>query len=261
MRWTAVVLAGTRASGDAVADHCGVPVKALAEVAGEPMLVRVLRALDGVDRIADVRIVGDAGLLAPAVDGLDLRIGPRWIEPLSSPATSLSRAFEAIASDSNVLVTTSDHALLKREWVAEFIDRVEATDGALALALVSAESVRSALPQSKRTVIKFSNARVCTCNLFAFLKPEARTVARTWAAQEGMRKSPLRLLARLGLVNALLYALGVLDLKGAFARLSHRFGIAVAPVLMSSPLLAVDVDTPEDLALCRQLAEHESPAQ
>ena len=257
MDWTAVVLAGVRASGDAVADYCGVPVKALADVGGEPMLARVLRALDGVSKISEVLIVGDFELLAGLVDQIGLRTPVRWVRPGASPAMSLSDAFGEIPESSKVLVTTSDHALLKCRWVAEYIDEVDAANHALSLALASATAVRRALPNTRRTVIKFSDVEVCTCNLFAFCAPQARSVSRAWALGEGKRKSPLHLLARLGVVNAVLYGLGLLDMKRAFARLSRRFGVGIAPILMPYPLLAVDVDTREDLALCRRLVARE----
>jgi len=255
--WSAVVLAGSRASGDVVADYCGVPVKAMAEVGGTPMLARVLRALDGVEKIEEVFIVGDSELLAPVLDAIDLTLPHRWIAPRSSPATSLSHAFGEISPSCKVLVTTSDHALLRCEWVAEFIDEAEASSHAMSLALAPADDVRRVLPDSQRTVLKFSDIAVCTCNLFAFCTREARRMSREWAAQEGMRKSPLRLLRRLGVGNAALYGLGRLDMKGAFRRLSLRFGVDIGTILMPHPLLAVDVDTPDDLVLCRRLVGEE----
>src|SRR6185369_15359784 len=42
--YTALVLAGTRPGGDPLADYAGVSHKALIEVGGVPMLLRVLRA-------------------------------------------------------------------------------------------------------------------------------------------------------------------------------------------------------------------------
>jgi len=251
--WTAVVLAGARASGDAVAEHCGVPVKAMAEVGGEAMLVRVLRALAGVEAIKEVLIVGDEELLAPLLSEIEPALPHRVIAPRSSPATSLSHAFKEISHDRKVLVTTSDHALLRGEWVAEFIDAAEASNNEMCLGLASATDVRRVLPSSTRTILKFSDISVCTCNLFAFCNRQARRMSDEWAAQEGMRKSPLRLLRRLGVGNAALYGLGRLDMKGAFRRLSLRFGVDIGTILMPHPLLAVDVDTPDDLALCRRL--------
>ena len=277
MPWTAVLLAGVRDTGhtnaesvaEPVAEYCGVPVKALAEVGGATMIERVLRALEGVKNIGEVWILGDAELLAPVVDAFDLKTPHHWLAPQNSPASSLSRAFDEIPSSSKVLVTTSDHALLRSEWVAEFIDKVDDANDvndsssnkpSLGLALTPAQAVHSALPDTKRTVIKFSDLAVCTCNLFAFCGSAARDVSRAWAAEEGRRKSPLRLLARLGWVNALLYVFGLLDMNSAFARLSRRFKVDIAPIIMSHPWLAVDVDTPEDLALCRRLvAEGSAP--
>ena len=258
MSWTAVVLAGSRASGDPVAEYCGVPAKALAEVADVPMLGRVVSALGVESGVANLCIVGDKAVLAPClacIDTPDTPLDILWCEPRESPAVSLTFAFRGISPDAKVLVTTGDHALLRGDWVRHFLERADSSGADLCLALVSAEQVRRELPETKRTVLKFSDLAACTCNLFAFRTPESRIVSEAWQRGESERKRPWRLLARLGMVNAFLYVLGRLTLKSAFARLSTRFGLRIEPIVMPYALLAVDVDTPADLALCRRLAD------
>ena len=258
MSWTAVVLAGSRASGDPVAEYCGVPAKALAEVAGVPMLRRVVSALGVESGVANLCIVGDKAVLAPCLACINTPDAPLdilWCEPRESPAVSLTFAFRGISPDAMVLVTTGDHALLRGDWVRHFLERADSSGADLCLALVSAEQVRRELPETKRTVLKFSDLEACTCNLFAFRTPESRIVSEAWQRGESERKRPWRLLARLGMVNALSYVLGRLTLKSAFARLSTRFGLRIEPIVMPYALLAVDVDTPADLALCRRLAD------
>ncbi len=251
--WTAVLLAGSRAGTDPVAAHCGVAVKALAEIDGEAMIRRVVRALVAQPKLARVLILGEENLLAPVVEDIDPAFALGWCASAGSPAASLARAFELLPEHLPVLVTTADHALLEPEWVQRFLEASEKSGADLCLAVTPAQAVREALPDSRRTVLEFSDARVCTCNLFAFCRPVARTVSTTWQKTESERKRPWRMLARLGFLNALLYTLGALSIDSAFARLSRRFGVRVQPVSLPWPLLALDVDTPQDLAECARI--------
>lgn len=255
MKWTAVLLAGSRLGGDPVAEYCRVPVKALAEVGGEAMIRRVVRSLAGESRLSKLVVIGNQALLAPLLHDMQLACDVGWCAPQATPATSLSRAFEVISEDAAVLVTTSDHALLQSEWVGRFLRASEASGADLCLALTGAEGVLEAVPESNRTVLNFADANVCTCNLFAFCNQSARSVSDAWQATESERKRPWKMLARIGLMNALLYRMGRLRLEDAFARLSRRFGVRLQPILLPFPLLAVDVDTPEDLRVCNRLVE------
>ncbi|HCW90552.1 MAG TPA: MobA-like NTP transferase domain containing protein, partial [Marinobacter sp.] len=56
--WSALVLAADRHENDPVAVDAGVPCKALAPVAGVPMLQRVLDAISASDRIRRITLVG-----------------------------------------------------------------------------------------------------------------------------------------------------------------------------------------------------------
>lgn len=254
MSWTAVVLAGSRPCGDPVAQHCGVAVKALAEVGGEPMLCRVIRALGADTGIGKVCIVGDRALLAACLPHGDAYPQISWCDARATPAASLCEAFRNIDRDEPVVVTTCDHALLRGDSVRTFLDQADKTEADLCLAMVSAELVRAALPQTRRTVLKFSDLQACTCNLFAFRTQASRSVSEAWQAVETQRKRPWRLLAGFGVFSALRYLLGRLSLTEALERLSRGFGVRLEAVVMPFPLLAVDVDTPADLHLCRQLA-------
>ncbi len=253
-----MLLAGSREAGDPVATHCRVPVKALAEVAGEVMIRRVVKALVAEPKIDRLVVVGERELLASCLEDLGMPCKLTWCPPETTPAKSLSRAFEFISEQVPVLVTTSDHALLRTEWVGRFLRDSEASGASLCLALTPAKGVLEAVPKSQRTVLGFSDVEVCTCNLFAFCSGSARLVSDAWQATESERKRPWKMLARLGLVNALLYRMGRLRLEDALTRLSRRFGVRLQPVLLPFPLLALDVDTPEDLAECARILEQQA---
>ena len=55
--WSALVLAGSRPKGDALAAHFGVSTKALIDFDGQPMLSRVLTALHGTAGIERIMVI------------------------------------------------------------------------------------------------------------------------------------------------------------------------------------------------------------
>ena len=251
---TALVLAGSRGPGDPLAVHAGVTHKAMIEVGGEPMLVRVVRAL------------ASAGYtrIAIAIER------PELVEQLAAagrfPASTVVKAIPAAAGPSlsvadglarlgtPLLVTTADHALLRPEWVRWFVDHVP-PNADVAAALARSDQVMAAAPEGKRTFLRFSDGAFSGCNLFYFATPAATGVVALWREVEAQRKKPVKLLARLGPLTAARYALGRLSLAAALAKLGALAGVTAAAVEMPFGEAAIDVDKPEDLVLARRLAE------
>ena len=54
---SALLLAGSRPGGDPFAQSFGVSIKALIPIAGEPMILRPVRALLGSSRVSDISIM------------------------------------------------------------------------------------------------------------------------------------------------------------------------------------------------------------
>jgi GTP:adenosylcobinamide-phosphate guanylyltransferase len=249
---TALVLAGSRGPGDPLAVHAGVSHKAMIEVGGEPMLVRVVRALaqGGLTRI--VIVIERTDLIAQlAAEG---RFPPgvvvEALPAAEGPSLSVAQAMERLGTP--LLVTTADHALLRPEWVRWFVDHVPA--GAdVAAGLARSDLVMAAAPEAKRTFLRFSDGAYSGCNLFYFATPAASRVVALWREVETHRKQPLKLLRRLGLPIAARYALGVLPLAAALGRLGALTGTRCAVVEMPFGEAAIDVDKPEDLTLVRKL--------
>ena len=67
--WTALVLAGSRGPSDPVAAHCGVRHKALAPMAGMPMLARVLASLTASPEIGSIALCLDDPSIVVNVTG------------------------------------------------------------------------------------------------------------------------------------------------------------------------------------------------
>ncbi|HET8701933.1 MAG TPA: nucleotidyltransferase family protein [Nitrococcus sp.] len=251
----AIVLAADRKVPDAVAVEAGTRCKALAPVAGVPMLHRVLQALwqSGlIDRIILCGPPQDVVGGTPELQQLLVLPHVDWVACATSPSASALNGFAAISPERITLLTTADHALLSAQMVRFFLHQAQAGDWDLAVAVAEHRAVMARFPGTRRTAIRLRGGPYCGCNLYAFLTPAARRLAELWHRVEQDRKRPWRVIARLlGWRGVMSYLSGRLTLEQALQRLSRRLGVRIGAVVLPYPEAAVDVDTPAD----RHLAE------
>lgn len=254
MSLTAVVLAGSRGPDDPLAVYAGVRHKALIDIAGTPMLERVVSALAAVEAIGRIVVVieipqalRESTSLLAAAGACELQV----VDAAGSPSASVMLALQQF--ETPLLVTTADHALLEPEWVRYFLDAAQRAPADVCAALAGSDAVLAALPTTRRTWLRFREGRYSGCNLFYFATPAAAGVARVWRAFEAERKQPLKMVSRLGWGTALRYLLGWLGRQQALSRLGRMAGARLAIVDMPFGLAAVDVDKPSDLDLVRGL--------
>lgn len=264
--WTALVLAGARHGTDPVAEARGVTHKALAPVAGQPMLERVLDALQGSQAIAHVALCGPwDSPHSPQADALAQRLHQArpglactyWV-PQASPARSAAACLGHLTLP--ILLTTADHALLTPTIIDAFCASASHGQLDLAVGLVPHERVASAFPGSKRTRLRFAEGAFCGANLFALRHAHASRVVAFWQQLEDARKQPFTMARRLGPGILLAYALGRLSLSGLLHRLSTRFALRIGVVVLNEPEAAVDVDSLADLMLVEQCLAHRAAA-
>ena len=255
---TALVLAGARSGRDSVAEVAGVALKVLATVGGVPMVTRVLKTLDASCLVEKRVLCGPSweimkgqALLHDLVESKAIR----WVAPQQGPSLSVKSFLEQSPQDVPLLVTTADHALLTVEMVDYFLREASQAQVDVAVALVPYSVVAKAYPQSKRTVIRFRGGGYCGCNLFLLKTSKAQRLVEFWTQVERERKRPLRLIRRLGWIMLFRYLLGLLSLSDALLELSQRMGITIKEIIQPFPEAAIDVDTPQDLALVEQIVE------
>ena len=245
MSLSALVLAGSRGGGDPVALAEGVAHKALVEVGGTPMLVRVIAALQAAG-IARIAVAADD----PEVIALATALGAGILPPAQGPSASVAAGFAAQGAP--LLVTTADHALLRPEWVCDFLkDTPPGAD--VSVLLASRERVNAAIPDCRRTWLRFADGEWSGCNMFLLSTSRAHAAIALWQTVEANRKRPWRIAARLGFGTLLRYAAGRLTLAEAVARLGQRIGLDARAVAARDGLAAVDVDKPGDLADVRRI--------
>lgn len=246
-----LVLGGRRGGDDAVASVAGVSHKALAPVAGVPMLARVVatlrEALPGTAIGIAIDVTDD---VAPLLDQLRQDGEVIVVAPGPSPCATITAALAQPGLGQPLLIATADHPLLTPEMVRHFLAHVAAgTDAAVALATRETISARYA---SRRTYWEFRDRAVSGCNLF-YLGPRAASVVTFWQRLENDRKKPLKMIRHLGLASLLLFVARRLTIDGALARLGRRVGASVAAVDMPFAEAAIDVDRPADLELAERI--------
>lgn len=242
----ALILAGSRPGvPDPLAVAENVAHKALIEIGGEAMLARVVKALReaGITRIA-------VSASDPAVIQLATTLDCEVLPTGRGPSASVAIGLETLGSP--LLVTTADHALLRPEWVRDFVADTPA-NADVSVLLARRDAIEAAVPGSRRTYLRFADGHWSGCNLFLLASPNAGAAIETWKMVEADRKRPWRIAARLGLGMLVSYALGRLMLAEAIGRLGRRIGITASLVPARDGLAAVDVDKVQDLAEVRAI--------
>jgi len=248
----ALVLAGTRPGGDPLAGQAGVSHKALIDIGGVTMIERVVAALSDSPEVARIVIAIDRPELLSGLEGL-LACGKPMTTMPTQDGPSATVAMALTRESTPLLVTTADHALLRPQWVHEFLAACPPEADVVA-ALASRTAVEAAVPATRRTWLSFSDGDFSGCNLFLLARPQAAEAVALWRDIERDRKQPLRMMQRLGWSFALRYKAGQLASAAAAARLGELSGGArLALVSMRDGRAAIDVDKAEDLALARRL--------
>ena len=257
--WPAIVLAGERPGGNALARAQHVPASVLVDVAGKACIARVIATLRASHSIDGGLLVGPAADIVERTDVLRelLALGDfRWLEPLRGPSASALRASAAL-SCYPVLLTTGDHALLETGTLDRFCAAAAATGADFVVGLVPHALVRGRFPHSKRTVLRFSDSAWCGANLFVLRTHAGRHVLELWQALEADRKRPWRMASRLGVAFLWAYLTRQLSLSAALAALSARAHCRIAYVAVDSARAAVDVDSSADLQLAEGVFRNE----
>lgn len=240
--WTAVLLAGSRPGGDPLSHSLGVDYKPLLPVAGEPMVLRPLRALLAAPEVGNILVLTQQpGRLAPVLpDDPRVRLAPSG----DTIASTLTDLLANPATRFPLLVTTADHALLTPAMIAEFTAAAAGCD--LALAVVSRTAMRARFPDAQRTWITVGGEGYSGANLFALNTPRAARGVERWRAIEQDRKKGWRVLLQLGLPLLLGAVLRIRDLDQTMTALGRKLGLAARAVVLTDPLAAIDVDKPSD---------------
>ena len=254
---TALLLAGERGGVDEVAARSGVSCKALAPLAGVPMIIRVLGALQASARIDSFVICGpgpDAVESCPQLREFIAGDHVTWVPARRDLGGSVQAGLAQTDPDALVLVTVADHALLDAAIVNYFLDGALDSSADVNVGLVDYGRIEAAYPGSRRTVLKFSEGGYCGCNLYALDGARARDIISLWQRAQAHRKQPWRMaLGLFGLGALARYACGRLSLQQTREAVNKATGITVDFIEIPFAHAGIDVDTPADLELAEKI--------
>lgn len=251
----AILLAGDRGPADPVAEAAGVTRKALAHVAGEPMLARAIRTLQqsgAVERILVVanschELKADPAVHEVAEAAADGNV--EFLEGAASPATSILKILEPYSGLFPVLIATADNPLLSPEVVADFVARSGETDCDATLAVAPMAAVKKCFPGVSRTFIRLRGEGYSGCNLFCLKNEKALAAVQFWTEIEKDRKRALRFVAAFGLGTLFRVLFRTIGLEAAVERASRVIGIDARPLVLDAAEASMDVDKAEHLVM------------
>ncbi len=255
-----LVLAGRRDPNDELARRAGAKHRVLLDIAGEPMLVRVLRTLRDHPRVASVELCSDSPELVEEIPELANMLASRELRLVgaeTTPSRSVLAAIEGRAARGEgsrpLLLTTADHALLDHEMLDFVFAGALESQADLLVGLVPESVIVRRFPKARRTYLPFRGERYSGANLFALMTPEAKRVIEFWRRAEHDRKQPWKLVRHFGLGSLVLFLLKRLDLAAAFRRVSRTVGVEVEALEIPIAEAAVDVDKIEDWELVNEI--------
>lgn len=249
MSYTAVVLAGSRPSGDPLAARFDQNFKALIRVAGQAMVCWPVKALLASPLVDQVIVVTQQPDKLRAVLPDDPRISLRGSQ--STIAETLARLIADKVAQFPLLVTTADHALLTPSMIAEFAAKAQGAE--LAIGVVEQRVMHARFPDARRTWIGFKGGRYSGANLFVFGSERVTGAVEQWRSVEQKRKKGWRVLASLGPALLLGAVLKLRTLDQSVAAVGRKLGLSISAIELGDPLAAIDIDKAEDLALAEEI--------
>jgi GTP:adenosylcobinamide-phosphate guanylyltransferase len=246
------VLAADRGPDDPVARAGGMACKSLVPIAGTPMLERVIATLMISPWVGKIYVsLSDIHLLAEFT-GLDQAVREGVVvavQAQNSPSSSVLHAMGQLEDPYPLLITTSDHALLREEMVDHFCSEAMQSGADVCAGLTSSEIILASYPGSVRTYLKFRDGMYSGSNLFSLLTADGIKGPQIWRRAEQHRKQPWKIAKVFGVRLLIAYVFRRLTLNKAFDRIGVNLGLKIMPVLMPCAEAAIDVDTPGDLKM------------
>ena len=253
-RYTALVLAASRGNLDPLARAGGVSHKCFIDIAGQPMLRRVVGAVIDSGRVRRTIVAIEPDSIEEARVLLAPLPGAEAIDYVPSRDNIASSVIEILKhADLPAIVTTGDNALHTAEMVAYFCDALDEVKEDAALGLTPADLVLEAYPEGNRAFHRFRDGGFSSCNLYAVLTSHGLEAARVFRSGGQFGKKPKRLIGAFGLFAFLLYKSRLFTLRTVLRTLSRGIGVRTAPVVMPFAEGPIDVDRQVDWDLANRI--------
>lgn len=255
-----VVAASRRGVEDELAKRGGVSHKCFIDIAGEPMLLIVVRALLQAGRIGHVVVSideearGEAEELLAPLEGHISVVGSQ-----PTLGASVLSAIDEIPDLLPLVITTGDNALHTPEIVRFFCDALDDCGGDAALGLTRAETLLERFPEGSRAFHRFRDMSLSSCNIYALLTRESVKAARVFDSGGQFAKKPWRFLASFGLAAFVVYKSRLATFGQFMSLLSRGLRIETRAVFMPFAEAPIDVDRVSDWKLAERIINERKP--
>ncbi len=256
-----IVMAGFQeGKPDLLAEYTGTPRKALAPLAGKPMVWHVVHALRAAPSVRDIVVVG----IAPD-EGIDLGTPVTFLRNQPSLLDNVYAGFDAVLRlhpDAKMaFVASGDIPLLTPNIVEWFAAACLQSEHDIYYSIVPKTVMEAAFPTSKRSYIRFREGPHCGGDLFLVRLAAAHKSESLVRAALDRRKSAWRQALLMGVGTLIKFALGRLTLPDAERVASRMFQARGRAVVAPFAAIGMDVDKPFQYDLVRQSMEAATPAQ
>jgi len=253
-RYTALVLAASRGNLDPLAQAGGVSHKCFIDIAGQPMLRRVVESVMESGRVGRIIVAIEPDSIAEAREILAPLPGAEAIDYVAS-RENIGTSVAAVATEAMLplIITTGDNALHTGEMLRYFCDALDPVTEDGAIGLTPASYVLEKYPEGNRAFHRFRDGAFSSCNLYALLTPKALEAPRIFNSGGQFGKKPRRLIGAFGLFAFLLYKSRLFKLRTVLRALSRTIGVRTAPILMPFAEGPIDVDRQVDWDLANRI--------
>ena len=259
--YTGLVLAASRGNLDPLAKAGGVSHKCFIDIAGQPMLRRVVEAVMASGRIGRTIVAIEPASMTEAKEILADLPGAESIEYVAS-RENIGSSVSAVATPDllPLVITTGDNALHTPELVRYFCDALDGVKEDGAIGLTPAEYILAKYPEGNRAFHRFRDGAYSSCNIYALLTPKALEGPRVFNSGGQFGKKPRRLIGAFGLFAFLLYKSRLFTLRTVLKALSRTVGLRTAPVLIPFAEGPIDVDRMQDWELANRIIREREAA-
>ncbi len=244
----AIVLAG---GGREAGLPPGLPNKAFIEIAGRPLVGHVVEALRRAQGVGRIAAVGPPELRSALPQDVTL------VPDAGEVMDNVARAVEILRASSMTLAVASDLPLLSPPAIEEFLAVCATHRADFFYPIVPKDAVTSRFPTVSKTYVTVAEGTFTGGSVMLF---NAQVVDRVRPFVERIisaRKKPWLMAQMFGWAIVMKFFSGTLSIDEVVTRATEIVGIAVKPVIVPRPELALDVDVgkPENLEAIRQELE------
>ncbi|MFO7814533.1 MAG: nucleotidyltransferase family protein [Halanaerobiales bacterium] len=246
MNFDALVVAGGKNDG-VLKDFSAKEYESLIEIAGKPMVQHVIDAVEGVEEIKDIVIVGPPELNEVTEKEHNI------IKADGGMVNNVKRGIEVLDDKSYILIITSDVPLVSPEIIKEFIHRCkEEMKYDLFYPIISKKINLKKYPEVERTYVHLKEGVFTGGNLL-LVSPDIIQGPLEWYNKIlSLRKKPLKMSKMLGfkfIIKLIFRRLSISELE---ERVSEIIGYDCKALFFDYPEIGFDVDKPSDLKMMRE---------